>query len=214
MGAGGHSKVLVDIVRRHAEFHLVGMIDADEARWGQLHCGVPILGGEGALPDLLREGVVDAAFVGLGGVPSNARRRALYERLKGWGFPIVSLVHPSAVIADSVRMDEGVMVMGGAVINPEALLERSAIVNSMALVEHDCRIGAFAHICPGARLGGSVEVGEEAFVGLGSVVIQGVRIGAHAVVGAGAVVLADVPQGVTVVGCPARAISPFAHGPG
>ena len=50
-------------------------------------------------------------------------------------------------------------------------------------------------------------VKRRAAVGTGAIVLPGVTIGAGAMVGAGAVVTADVPDGVTVVGNPARAVS-------
>ena len=50
-------------------------------------------------------------------------------------------------------------------------------------------------------------VKRRAAVGTGAIVLPGVVIGAGAMVGAGAVVTADVPDGVTVVGNPARVVS-------
>jgi acetyltransferase-like isoleucine patch superfamily enzyme len=49
-------------------------------------------------------------------------------------------------------------------------------------------------------------VGDRAWIGAAAVVIPNIRIGAGATVGAGAVVVTDVPDGVTVVGNPARAL--------
>ncbi len=56
-----------------------------------------------------------------------------------------------------------------------------------------------------------IVIGERAFIGAGAVILPGVRIGRDAVVGAGAVVTRSVPDGVTVVGNPAR---PLAREPG
>ena len=47
-----------------------------------------------------------------------------------------------------------------------------------------------------------------ASIGAGAVILPGVRIGAGAMVGAGAVVTNDVPPGATVVGNPAKIITP------
>lgn len=51
-----------------------------------------------------------------------------------------------------------------------------------------------------------VHVRAGASIGSGAVILPGVHIGLRAVVGAGAVVTRDVPDGVTVVGNPARAL--------
>lgn len=48
------------------------------------------------------------------------------------------------------------------------------------------------------------EIGDHAFIGVDSVLRAPVRVGAHAATGAGAVVTHDVPDGVTVIGMPAR----------
>jgi UDP-2-acetamido-3-amino-2,3-dideoxy-glucuronate N-acetyltransferase len=50
-------------------------------------------------------------------------------------------------------------------------------------------------------------VKRRAAVGTGAIVLPGVTIGAGAMIGAGAVVTADVADGVTVVGNPARVVS-------
>lgn len=51
-----------------------------------------------------------------------------------------------------------------------------------------------------------VEIGDDAWVGIASIVLKGVRVGAGARVGAGSVVTRDVPPGVSVAGNPARPI--------
>ena len=54
---------------------------------------------------------------------------------------------------------------------------------------------------------GSITIGDEAWLGFGAIVLDGVHIGKGAVVGAGAVVTSDVPDGAIAVGVPARAIN-------
>ncbi|MDQ1181965.1 acetyltransferase-like isoleucine patch superfamily enzyme [Rhodococcus sp. SORGH_AS303] len=49
-----------------------------------------------------------------------------------------------------------------------------------------------------------IVIGEQAFVGLGTVVLPGVTIGAGAIVGAGSVVTCDVEPDTVVAGNPAR----------
>jgi acetyltransferase-like isoleucine patch superfamily enzyme len=57
-----------------------------------------------------------------------------------------------------------------------------------------------------------VMIEDDAFIGIGAIILKGVRIGEGARVEAGAVVTASVPPGVTVGGNPARSIEPDARG--
>ncbi|MBD0290447.1 MAG: acyltransferase [Thermoleophilia bacterium] len=53
---------------------------------------------------------------------------------------------------------------------------------------------------------GPITVGDDAWLGYGTIVLSGVRIGRGAVVGAGAVVTRDVPDGAIAVGVPAKVV--------
>ena len=54
-------------------------------------------------------------------------------------------------------------------------------------------------------------IGDQAFVGVGSLLRAPVTIGPHSTTGAGSVVLADVPAGATVAGVPAHPIARRVH---
>ena len=57
------------------------------------------------------------------------------------------------------------------------------------------------------RSKGGILIGDDAWLGYGAVVLDGVRIGAGAVVGAGSVVTRDVPDGAIASGVPARIVN-------
>lgn len=62
---------------------------------------------------------------------------------------------------------------------------------------------------PGMEGGGTTVIGENNWIGAGTVVVSGVRTGAHAVIGAGAVVTSDIPPDTLAAGVPARPKRPL-----
>jgi len=202
-GAGGHARVVIEILRCGDIYDLAGLLDPRPELQGTRVLGVPVLGDDGMLPELMHEGV-EHFFVGVGTVGDSGPRRNLFEKAVGFGMEPVSAVHPQAVVSPSAELGAGVTVMAGAVLNACARLGMNVIVNTCAVVEHDCVIGKHVHIATGAKLAGGVQVAAGAHVGAGATVLESIHIGKNAVVGAGAVVVRDVAPAVTVVGCPAR----------
>lgn len=84
----------------------------------------------------------------------------------------------------------------GLVVNPQAVIGDDVILRNGIVIGNRIADGP----CPVLQDG--VEVGA------GAIILGGVTIGMGATVGAGTVVTRDVPPGSTVVGNPARVVSP------
>jgi len=203
LGAGGHAKVVIEVLRLLGGYDVVGLLDADRERWGSEVLGVPVLGDDGLLAEMYDQGI-RTAFIGVGMVKSSEPRRRLYEQIRRAGFETPAAVHPQSIISPTAKIGAGPTVMAGAVINANARVGDNVIINTGAIVEHDCVIGSHVHIATGARLAGDVRVEEGTHIGLGASVREGIVIARNVVVGAGAVVIGDVPANVMVTGVPAR----------
>lgn len=202
-GAGGHGKVIRDLVLRCGD-EVVGFIDrrgpaefvaADGTR-------LPI-GSESDMtrPDLPWGGTAVALAIG-----DNAARLAAFEVVRG-RFSTPPRVHPAATVAPGVQIGAASVVLAGAVVNAEASVGVGVIVNTSTVIEHDTRLEDFTHVSPGAVVCGNSVLGRLGWVGAGATVIPGRKIGSGAIVGAGAVVIRDVATGERVVGNPARPIA-------
>ena len=115
------------------------------------------------------------------------------------------MIFPTAIIDEHARVGKGCIIRHQAVISAQVELGRNCMVADNAYVGHDSVIGAYTYISPGVNVNGSVTIGEGCFVGTGAVILPDRRVGAGCTVGAAACVVADVPDGQTVVGVPARA---------
>ena len=203
LGAGGHAKVVMDILRMSGDWTVVGLLDPKESLWGTEVFGVPVRGPDSQLTSLITEGIRHV-FIGLGSTGNTGPRQRLYEAAIQAGLDVVAAIHPAATISPSATIGNGPTIMAGAVVNADAKLGANVIVNTGAVVEHDCIIQDHVHVATGANLASTVHVGVGAHIGLGASVRQCVSIGASSVIGAGAAVVKDVPPGVVMVGVPAR----------
>jgi len=203
IGAGGHAKVVVDILARSPGLQIVGFVELSTRLFGETIEGLRILGGDELLPELLAAGV-RSAFIGIGGVGDNTPRADAFGRVLRLGFEAVPVIHERATVAQSAILGRGICIMAGVVVNPCAVIGDNVILNTNSTIEHDCVIGDHAHIAPGATLSGSVRVGRLSHIGTGASIRQGVRIGEGVIVGVGSVVVSDIPDGVIVAGSPAR----------
>lgn len=184
VGAGGHGKVVADALRASGEL-VLGFTDRDTALTSPAE-GQSILGNDDLLSECDR-GLVRLAL-GVGSTRPGDVRRKVHNHFRQKGFRFATVIHPSAVVAEDVVLEDGCQVMAGAVIQPGSRLGTCSIVNTNASVDHDCIIGSFAHIAPGVTLSGGVVLGDGCHIGTGASIIQNVSIGANAFITAGSVV--------------------------
>jgi len=199
IGASGHGKVIADMAL------LLGYSDVvffDDAWPKKSSVGSwSIVGTTESLLGSFFE--FDAVSVGIG---DNRIRLEKYAILAASNAPLVTLVHPAAVVSDFAQVGPGSVICAGAVVNVDAVLGSSVVVNTRATVDHDCRLEDGVHIAPGANISGNVHVGTNSWIGVGACVKQGISIGSDVLVGAGAAVVSDISDGMTVAGIPARPI--------
>jgi len=120
------------------------------------------------------------------------------------GITFDSIIHPAAIIASNVEIQEGCIINAGAIIAPNVVIEKHCFVNRGATIGHDSVIGAYSFISPGCHITGHVKIREDVMVGTGASIIPGVEIGESSTIGAGAVVIDDVPPFSLMVGVPAK----------
>lgn len=200
LGAGGHAKVLVDILTKNELF--CGGVVCHEDRLPSMFANFHRFETDEDVLNLSPENLL--LVNGIGGLPGRDLRRKIFMFFKERGFSFKNVLSSDAIISDYAELQEGVQVLPGAIIQAGAVIGANTIVNSGAIVEHDCIVGEHCHIAPGATLSGQVELGDCVHVGTGANLIQSVSVGEGAVVGAGAPITKSIGSYKTVY--PARGI--------
>ncbi len=185
-GAGGHAKVIIDVLK--SKGLLVKEIFDDNPEI--IKCmNIPVVNTEVHSPLIISIG-------------NNKTRKAVVEKLQGVSY--TKAISEFSIVSESSTVGLGSVVIQGAVVQASVIIGEHVIINTGATVDHDCVIQDYVHIAPGCNLCGNVEVGEGTFIGAGTTIIPGVKIGKWAVVGAGSVIRNNIPDNVMVAGNPSR----------
>lgn len=190
-GASGHAKVVMDCIM--AQGNVVGCLYDDNPNCIEIH---------GKTVFKASDNIVSGPLIITIG---NCEIRKLVVKRYG-NLKFATVIHPSAIISNSVIIEEGSTVMQGAIINADVVIGKHCIVNTKSSIDHECRIADYVHIAPGATLSGNVEVGECSWIGVGTCVKQGVKIGRNCMIGAGSVVVKDIPDNTIAYGNPCKVI--------
>ena len=131
-------------------------------------------------------------------------KKTLFADLKMRGCQFSTLIHPSAVVARTATLGEGVVVCPQAFISADATVGDLCAINGSASVGHDVKLGSFATLSAHVDLTGLVQVDECVFFGSGARVLPKVKIGKGARIGAGSVVMRSVPKDCVMYAPPAK----------
>lgn len=196
IGAGGHSKMIEDIIAVQRNYELYAVLD-DAFEQTEIKNGV-IQAHTSLIDRLDVEQYTFCLAIG-----NNATRKRLF---KHFSIPIsqyATIIHPSAVVSASASIGYGTVILPNAVINANAIIGNHGIINTNAVVEHDNDLADYVHISPSATLSGTVTVEQGAHIGTGATVIPMQTIGKWTSIGAGAVVINNIKDYATAVGVPA-----------
>ena len=196
IGAGGHARACIDVIEQEGQFRIAGFVEKDEST-ATNSIGYPVIGLDNDLEQL--RSIYRYALVTVGQIKSPETRIKIYKMLNALEYQLPVVISPSAYMSKHAEIDEGTIIMHGAIVNASVRIGANCIINTKALIEHDAKIGDHCHIATGAIVNGDVEVGEETFIGSGVVTKQTVSIGKRCILGAGCVIKKDVPDNQVII---------------
>ena len=201
IGAGGHARSIAALLLasslKHEEFHLEGFLDDNPDLLNTRIFDRPVLG---SFADLVKI-PHDAVVIGIG---NNKIRYHLFDLHASRGEKFATIIHPSAVMGANVKVGMGTVVFARVMVNADAAIGDNVILSAGCTVGHDCVVASHSRIDSGAHLGGTVHVGEGAWIGAGSTIIHKRNIGDWTTLETKTVIAQDVASHATISGVPGR----------
>ena len=140
-GASGHCKVIIDILKKNNS-KITAIYDDDASIVKLLNYKVTCL-----TNDIKGEFIIS--------IGNNRMRKKVTNRLNGY---FGKAIHPQSIISCYSSINEGTVIMAGAIISADVKIGKHVIVNHNSSIDHDCCIENYVHVSPNASLAGNVIV--------------------------------------------------------
>ena len=151
--------------------------------------------------------VSDVGFIC--GIGDNEVRRMIVSTFMNNGLKnrFVNCISQYAHISESVKMGVGNYIGDFTIILSDTTMGDFNIINTNSNVAHDIKIGNFNHIAPSSVIGGTVSIGDMNLIGTNATINLKINIGNGNTIGCGCVVIRNITNNCTAVGNPAKIIN-------
>ena len=204
VGSGGFGRETAEAVRAlmagGVPWRLLGFIDDNPARLGEVIDGTPVLGGREELKRL-----PDVRVVVCTGRPGNyVSRLRIVSELALPSERYATIIHPSTIVSSSSSVGPGTVLLACTVLTAAVRIGAHVAVMPHVTLTHDDVVEDFATLASRSALGGGARISRCAYIGAGAIIGEQRTVGELALVGMGAVVTKDVPAREVWAGVPAR----------
>ena len=131
-------------------------------------------------------------------------KKHLVTKLKEKGAKFLTLIHPTAIVANTAKIGQGVIICPFVTVSDYVQLGDFVMMNIYSSCGHDAKVGDYCILSPYATLNGFVILEDEVFLGTHSTIIPYKKIGYKSKISANSVVMRDVPPNKIVFGVPGK----------
>ena len=181
IGAGGHCVSVIDVIEQENKYNIFGILDSKKNQDNVL--GYPVLGGDELIPNLVNNN--NYFLITVGQIKSYSIRQNIAKNLKINKAKLAIVVSPLAYVSKHASIQDGSIIMNGAIVNAKSKIGKHCIINTKSNIEHGAIIGDFCHISTCAVVNGDSAIGKGTFIGSNATVSNGITIEENSVISAG-----------------------------
>ena len=174
IGAGGCGREVLQWARQinaaERRWNIKGFLEYDGHALEGKKCGAEICGNDDTYE--IRD---DDEFICA--IGNGALREKAVKQLKKRGARFTNVIHPTAIVADTARLGDGVILYPFTVVSDHAVIEDGVIVNSHTSIAHDSHLEEYCTLSAHCDVTGMCTLGKRVFMGTSSNVIPGSVIG-------------------------------------
>ena len=181
IGAGGHCVSVIDVIELENKYNILGILDSKMNKENVL--GYPLLGGDELIPKLVNDN--NYFLIATGQIKSYSIRQNIADKLKMNKAKLAIVVSPLAYVSKHASVQDGSIIMNGAIVNAKSKIGKHCIINTKSNIEHGSIIGDFCHISTCAVVNGDTSIGKGTFIGSNATICNGLKIEKNSVISAG-----------------------------
>jgi sugar O-acyltransferase (sialic acid O-acetyltransferase NeuD family) len=221
-GSGSHSKVVFSEIINLQCYNILGFVD-DFAKKGKKifkYDGINYFN-LGGIKNFLKykntnkfiNRSAGKNICGIIGVGFNYIREKIRDQVIeiDKNFKWETIISKNAILNGKIKIGKGSLIMSGVVINTQTKIGDHCIINTSSSIDHDNKFKNFSSCGPGVITGGNVTIGKYSYLGIGSVVKQGLKIGSSTVIGGNSFVNKNCSNNFIYYGVPIRKIRKRKH---
>ena len=192
VGSGGHCNACLDIINLQNLYNIVGIIEKNSTNLNNKFGNIATYKDK----EIKKISTNCKNFLlAIGKIGNSKLRENKYHELKKLDVKLMTLISPTAYMANNTEFKDSVHIMHHVLINSNVKICENTIINSQSLIEHDSFIGPHCHISTAVKINGGVTIGRNTFVGSGTIVHEGIRIGNNVTISAGSIINRDISDG-------------------
>ena len=209
VGGGGFGREVylwAQKMANNVNYRLKGFIDDDPCPRGYTGDNLSLLGSIHSGENQYQIEDTDRFIYAIGNIDT---KKCIISDLKKRGAQFITLIHPTAAVAESAKIGEGVVVCPFCLISDRAVISDFAMLNFYSSCAHDTLVGKYSILSPYATINGFSEIGEEVFLGTHATATAYVKIGAYSKISANSVAMKNTPKNSYVYGVPGKSMRIF-----